>query len=400
MSEISAFLLSVLESSADAIIALAVDGRITYGNPAVEHIYGYTTRELEGCPVSRLSLPERSDEVPLILARIFNGEKVRHFQTLHLKKNGNVFPVSLSISPLVDKDGQIVGASFIVRDLSQQLTFKKTLHETEQRYQQLKSSLELAQHVQKRLLPAVANIRCNLDLCAKTLFCEDLGGDYYDFFTACAGDDRTLRLAVGDVSGHGTAAALLMAMAKGSLQAEFEHNPANLAAVLGALNRYFYQGTGTEGMFMTLFLAAIDLSSFQLCWASAGQGPVYVYHPQEQYFEELDTTGTPLGVLPDDDYQAKTKQLSGGDILLIGTDGLWEARNQEGEMFSVERFRQLLATWHHKTAAEICSQMLARVKKFTGQKAQEDDMSLMIIKIPARPLLAEAAVSRNEADCP
>ena len=105
--------------------------------------------------------------------------------------------------------------------------------------------------------------------------------------------EKILRLAVGDVSGHGTAAALLMAMAKGALQAEIEHSPDNLVEVLRRLNRFFYQDTGSEGMFMTLFLARLDVRAMELNWCSAGQGPVYVYHPQEQYFEELDSTGHP-----------------------------------------------------------------------------------------------------------
>ncbi len=387
MTEHNSFLLSAVESSADAIIALTPDGHIAYCNPAVEAIYGYSGQELIGRSVTCLSLPERADEIPLILNRILNGERVRHFQTIHLNKSGTSVPVSLSISPIINSAEQIVGASFISRDLSHQMSFKLTLHETAQRYEKLKTSLELAQHVQKRLLPCDAALTADLDICARTHYCEDLGGDYYDFFSLPGQKEKILRLAVGDVSGHGTAAALLMAMAKGALQAEIEHSPDNLVEVLRRLNRFFYQDTGSEGMFMTLFLARLDVRSMDLNWCSAGQGPVYVYHPQEQYFEELDSTGTPLGVLPDDAYSSRSKRLAPEDILIVGTDGLWEARNSQGEMFSIERFRQLLATWHHKTAAEICTQMLARVQSFTASQQLSDDISLVIVKIPPAPLL-------------
>ena len=84
--------------------------------------------------------------------------------------------------------------------------------------------------------------------------------------------------------------------------------------------------------------------------------------------------------------------LRNDDILIIGTDGLWEARNPKGEMFSIERVRQLLATWHHKTAEEIGEGILARVKSFTARDELDDDTSLMIIKVPVRPQLTSTSL--------
>jgi sigma-B regulation protein RsbU (phosphoserine phosphatase) len=388
MNEINSFLLSVVESSADAIIGIRLDGHIFCCNPAVANIYGYSASELKGLAISKLSLPERIDEAPLILSRIFNGERVRHFQTIHRKKDGSLFPVSLSISPVLDNFEHIAGASCIIRDLSHQLSFEKNLQVLEERYQKMKSSLELAQQVQKRLLPNLNTIDSRLDVYAKTLNCEDVGGDYYDFFSPTVTNGNILGLAVGDVSGHGTAAALLMAMAKGVLQAEVEHFPFDMAAVSERMNRFFCLNTGNEGLFMTLFLALIDVRAQLLSWCSAGQGPVYIYHSAGQYFEQLESTGVPLGVVEDTSFNSKTTALRSGDILIVGTDGLWEARNSAGEMFSVERFRQMMATWYLKTAEEICTQMLMRVKQFTVQDKLEDDISLLIVKMPQQPLLA------------
>ena len=85
MDEISSFLLSVIESSSDAIVGLKLDGIVISWNSGAERIYGRPASEMVGKPITRLSLPDRSDETPLILARIFNGERIRHFQTTHLK---------------------------------------------------------------------------------------------------------------------------------------------------------------------------------------------------------------------------------------------------------------------------------------------------------------------------
>lgn len=390
MDEISSFLLSVIESSSDAIVGLKPDGIVISWNSGAERIYGCPASEMVGKPITRLSLPDRSDETPLILARILNGERIRHFQTTHQKKGGIPIPVSLSISPVVDTFGRIVGASFIARDLSHQLTFEKTLQETEQRYHKLKSSLELAHQIQQTLLPRVTDFSCDLDIHVKTVYSEDIGGDYYDFFGTQTSPGQFIGLAVGDVSGHGTGAALLMAMTKGVLQAEVEHSPFDLTTIMGRLNQFFCR-YAESGKLMTLFLALVDVRPRLLNWCSAGQGPVYIYHPEDQCFDELSCTGPPLGVLEGTEFQCKSLMLRDGDVLIIGTDGLWEARNPQGEMFSVERVRQLLATWHHKKAEEICEGILSRVKSFTGRDEQDDDTSLMIVKVPIRPQLTNTS---------
>ena len=384
MNEISSFLLSIVESSDDAIIGLNPDGSIVSWNPAAARIYGWSAADIIGMPINRLTLPDRDWETSLIIKRILSGERIRHFQTIHLKKGGIPLSVSLSISPVIDNFERIVGASFIARDLSQQFAFEKNLHELEKRYHNLKASLELAHHIQETLLPPADDRMSGLDIHVRTLYSEAVGGDYYDFFYPASPDaGRFLGLVVGDVSGHGTGAALLMAMAKGALQAEVEHFPYDLVSVMSRLNQFFWQHA-EDDMFMTLFMALVDMRSRLLSWCSAGQGPVYLYHSQEQYFEELGCTGTPLGVLDNGGFECQSTELKDDDILIVGTDGIWQARNLADEMFSVERFRQVLATWHHKKATDICERMLSRVKKFTSRDRLDDDATLMIVKVPGR----------------
>ncbi len=389
MDEVSSFLLSVIESSGDAIVGLDLGGRIISWNAGAELIYGYSAAEMLSRPVSHLALPDRTDETVEILARILRGERIQHFQVTHLKKGGIPVPVSLSISPVFDRLKRIVGASFIARDLSDQFAYEKNLHETEQRYRKLKTSLELAHQIQETLLPSVDDLACDLDLHVKTLYSEEIGGDYYDFFRPENFPEHILGIAVGDVTGHGTGAALLMAMAKGVLQTEVEHTPFELVLLMRSLNQFFYRYV-KEGRLMTLFLALVDARTRSLSWCSAGQGPVYLYHTKEQCFEELPCTGPPLGVLDDAEYENRFLLLKSDDILIIGTDGLWEARNPQGEMFSIERVRLLLATWHDRSAREICEGILARVKSFSAQDQLDDDTSLMIIKVPTRPQLTDS----------
>lgn len=383
IDEVSSFLLSVVSSSSDAIIGLDPEGRIISWNPGAEQIYGWLSDEMVGKLVVRLSLSDQIKETNLILKRVLAGERIRHFQTYHLTQSQHPIPVSLSIFPVVNRENRIVGASFIARDLSHQFSYEKNLHDVEQRYQKLKTSLELARDIQERLLPQENRSSDGLDIYAKTLYSEDVGGDYYDFFGPEVTSDHLLGVAVGDVTGHGTGAALLMAMAKGVLQTEVEHALYDLPTVMKRLN-YFFCHQAEAGMLMTLFLAMLDKTSGELQWCSSGQGPVYIYHPREQFFEELTCTGVPLGVLKESEFEKLSTQLNVGDILIVGTDGLWEARNDLDEMFSVERFRQVLATWHHKAAEEICTHMLNHVKTFMGREEPDDDMTLLIVKRPVR----------------
>ncbi len=386
MDEIRSFLLAIIESSADAIVGLRNDGDIISWNPGATRLYGYSAEEMIATPISRLFLPDRLEELGLLLTKVRKGEQLRHFQSTHLRKGGIPTPVSLSLSPVFDPFDRVVGASFIARDLSERFLIERSLHDTEQRFRQLESSLELARHIQETLLPSPEELEVDLDLYVRTLYSEAIGGDYYDIFSPRKQPEHLTGLAVGDVSGHGTGAALLMAMAKGVLQAEVEHFPLDLVAIMNRLNRFFCRFV-EAGRMMTLFLALIDERSRMLSWCSAGQGPVYVYRYQAQYFEELPCTGPPLGALDAVEYECRALELHDNDILVIGTDGLWEARNPEGEMFTIERVRQLLATWQHKPAREICEGILARVQEFHRRERLEDDTSLMIVKIPTRPQL-------------
>jgi PAS domain S-box-containing protein len=110
---------AIVESSDDAIISKALDGTITSWNPAAERMFGYTAEEIVGRPISVLMPPERHDDLEAILGRIRRGERVEHYETVRVAKNGRRIEVSLSVSPVKDREGRIVGAAKIARDISE-----------------------------------------------------------------------------------------------------------------------------------------------------------------------------------------------------------------------------------------------------------------------------------------
>ncbi|QOY90298.1 hybrid sensor histidine kinase/response regulator [Paludibaculum fermentans] len=134
MSISSAYLASIIESSDDAIISKTLDGTVTSWNLAAEQIFGYTAAEMIGSPISLILPPDRQGEMQSILEKIKRGERIQHFETVRRKKNGQLVPVSLSISPILGDDGQVVGAAKIARDITERLARASKLREIEERY--------------------------------------------------------------------------------------------------------------------------------------------------------------------------------------------------------------------------------------------------------------------------
>jgi PAS domain S-box-containing protein len=113
------WLAAIVESSDDAIVSKALDGTITSWNPAAERLFGYTAEEAIGRPIWILAAPDRKNEMPAILERIRRGEKIEHFETVRRHKDGSLIDISLTVSPIHDEKGRIVGASKIARDISE-----------------------------------------------------------------------------------------------------------------------------------------------------------------------------------------------------------------------------------------------------------------------------------------
>ncbi len=132
-SAVQNVLAAIVESSADAIISKDLDGRIQTWNRAAERLFGYSAEEVIGKPVSILAPPERTNEMPEILARVTRGERVEHYETVRQRKDGSTLHVALTVSPIRDSSGLIIGASKILRDISGRIAAEKALRESEER---------------------------------------------------------------------------------------------------------------------------------------------------------------------------------------------------------------------------------------------------------------------------
>ncbi len=245
----------------------------------------------------------------------------------------------------------------------------------------LKSSLNLAMEVQQNLLPQQYTALPGLDVAGASSYCNETGGDYYDYLEVCCRESRQFALAVGDVSGHGVSAALLMASARAFLRCRMTQ-PGSAADIITDVNRLVTVDTRESGHFMTLFYAEIDPSAKVLRWVRAGHDPAFLYDPAANAVEELQGEGVALGVDADFTYRQSSRQgLAPGQILLVGTDGIWEARDDAGRMFGKDRLTDLMREHSGKSSSDLLQAVMSALSDFRGAARQEDDVTLVVVKL-------------------
>lgn len=243
----------------------------------------------------------------------------------------------------------------------------------------LQTDLEGAKDVQRAFFPPpTLSIPC--------LSCEafyqpahDIGGDYYDFLPL---QGERWGIAIGDVSGKGIGAALIMASLQGSLRAQALHPHSDLSLLISDVNRLVYDSSPTH-FFATLFYAEYQPATRVLRYVNAGHNPPVVLRPQHGRCEifRLKAGAVPVGIFSDAQFTTATFQLQIGDALIGYTDGITEVENHEGEFMGEEAFEKLLSSCASGQPKEIMERILDGVAGFAGGQRQRDDMTLVVMKV-------------------
>lgn len=245
----------------------------------------------------------------------------------------------------------------------------------------MRRSLDLAKEIQQRLLPVDNPCFNGLDVAGRSIYCDQTGGDYFDFFDLHHMEQGSVGLVVGDVAGHGIPSALLMATARAFLRLR-SFLPGSLAQVVGDVNRQLSMDLGGSGQFMTLYYMVLNPARQSLRWVRAGHDAAILYDPQKDQFEALYGSGLALGVDPDFNYvEAAKNGLKAGQVILIGTDGIWEARNRQGRMFGKKALYQVIRENHHASAGQIIDAVIDTLGRHQIGRAPEDDVTLVVLKL-------------------
>jgi sigma-B regulation protein RsbU (phosphoserine phosphatase) len=246
----------------------------------------------------------------------------------------------------------------------------------EARFQQerLERELQLAMEIQQRFQPTAPPIVSGYEFQGISFPCYEIGGDYYDFIKR---DDGRLVIALGDVSGKGTAAALLMSSLHASIHAQTGSHD-TLVQTISAVNRYLAENIPSN-RFVTLFYAELDPDSGALSFLNAGHNPPLIVHAAGTV-EQLASGGLPLGIKADADYREGRTTLQPGDVLVIYSDGVTEAASPNGEEFGPTRLYEVVSRNVEASAAGIRDRIESALTKFSQGTQAADDITLVIVK--------------------
>lgn len=253
--------------------------------------------------------------------------------------------------------------------------------------ERVKAEIDAANRIQAALLPDSAPDVAGALFVSHYRSATEIGGDYFDFLPL---KDGNIGLAFGDVAGHGLTSGIVMAMAKAALLVQVDHDPSP-TRVMNVLNDIVMK-TAPRRMLMTFFFGILDSENHSLRFSSAGHLDPYVYRAREKKLETLSAWGFPLGVRRRDPFRELQAQFEPGDRLILYSDGLIEAVDDDGAPFGFSRFEAVLQQKGALSAEEIKKEILQSVRRFTSNRPPEDDQTLVVISFEQ---LGEAELSRS-----
>lgn len=240
--------------------------------------------------------------------------------------------------------------------------------------EKLEAELRIARSIQQRLLPQSPPEVSGYEVAGSSVSAREVGGDYFDYLVF---DPKTVGLAIGDVSGKGITAALLMANLQASLRA-FAREPSGISDVLSQLNTHLHRTTSPE-MYATFFYGILDSEGHVFSFANAGHNPPVLVRSSGEV-ELLETGGLPLGMLEGFPYEEGKVEIAPGDVLVLYTDGVTEAENADGDQLGDERFKEAVVSWRSESAEAVKERILRAVEEFAAGHEQSDDLTLITLK--------------------
>jgi sigma-B regulation protein RsbU (phosphoserine phosphatase) len=353
----------IVETAGEGFILMDQNLVIVDVNEAYCRMLGYSAEEILG----KTPLDFASNEFKQFM--ITNRQDIlsREYRVIEgesISKDGRKVPILIHGNTLRNDKGDVIGNMAFVTDMTEH-----------------KKALALAGEVQKSLLPQAEPQVQGLDIAGRNISCDEIGGDYFDFLWRQEYPDAYFSVIVGDITGHGVDAALLMTAARAFLRMRASQS-GSISQIVTEMNRHLSQDVLDTGRFMTLFYLTLDPQEDQIGWVRAGHDPAIIYDPARDAFEELKGSGIALGVDENFTYSENHKTgLSEGLIIAVGTDGIWETCNHEGEMFGKERFREIIRQNANAGARHILNAVYDELNQFAKGLKAEDDITLVIVKV-------------------
>ena len=356
----------LFNSAPEAIILHDNNDVVVDVNDEFTRMFGYRREEAIGRLINDLvASPEYKDEAAGLSSKVIHGERVE-LESRRKRKDGTLIDVSILGAPIVH-EGTQMAIYAIYRDITEH-------RKAEEARIRLKEESRMARNIQTNLLPKSNPEITGYDLAGKNISALNVGGDYYDFIRL---DDHRLAIGLGDVSGKGLAASLVMANLQATIRglALFDPDPKDC---LERANKLLFRSTDAR-TFVSLFYGVLDTQAHMLCYASAGQDlPILFSAGRKPVL--LRSRGIALGIKEDVTYAKEEICILPGDRLLIYTDGVSEAMNGNMEEFGKEKLQNLVQRAEGESAAAVIERILGAVGAHVHDATQSDDMTIVLLQ--------------------
>ncbi len=300
-----------------------------------------------------------------------------HFLCLPLGAPNNLLGILLLISSrrqFLEEDRNLltVVANQVYTVIENARLYKEALDK-----QAMERDMQLATDIQKRLLPSKLPTFPGIDIGARNIPAKSVGGDYFDVLILDNG--KKLGLVIADVAGKGVSAAMIMSMTRSLLRAEvFDHDKPS--EVLSSLNELLLDDIDPN-LYVTMFYARLDLDTLAMEYSKAGHNPPLIFHTDTGELDALDVPGLFLGMFKEGFYQDRITTLQYGDTLILYTDGVIEALNENEEKYGLDRMIGLIKDNQELDAQSLVDKIFSNIQKYVGRMPIYDDLTLVIVNL-------------------
>ncbi|MGD0293786.1 MAG: SpoIIE family protein phosphatase [Terracidiphilus sp.] len=354
-----------VEQTADSIVITDHHGTIQYVNPAFEVITGYERQEVVGKTPSILKSNLHDKEFyNRLWGQILQGEDFRG-TLVDRKKSGELYWAEQTISPIKDSEGVISHFVSVCKDIT-----------ALRKQQEGELQLQMARNVQQRFYNCATMCATGFDIASATYPAKEACGDYLD---AISMPDGRVCIGIGDVSGHGLDSALVMALTRAYVRS-FAQVEADVAKILSRVNQMLIADL-EDARFVTMLLVCLDGNNGCLSYASAGHVSGFLMNGSGEIDHVLESTGPPLGLLPDSNFVTSTIPLASQHLVILLTDGTTEMATSEDEEFGTEGVIEYVRAHQQDSAYDLVNGIYQAARSFAGDHPQQDDVTGVIVRV-------------------
>jgi len=360
------YLENLFNSAPEAIVWHDVNDIVVNVNEEFTRMFGYSRGETIGRPINELVAPDEFlNEATLLSKEVVHGERVEA-DSKRKRKDGTLIDVSIMGAPIFHQ-GKQIGVFAIYRDITERK--KAEVARIRQR-----EEARMARDIQMNFLPKSNPEMKGYDIAGKSIQALNVGGDYYDFISL---DPYRLAIGIGDVSGNGLAASLVMANVQATIRGQslFDSDPAQC---LQRANKLLFRSTDSR-TFVSLFYGILDVRTHVLSYANAGQDLPIIFAASGES-TELKTRGIALGMKADAVYVTEELVLKEDELILFYTDGISEAMNYRREEFGGRKLREIVQDHRTDSAGSIIETIITAVQSHVGHASLGDDMTVVFLK--------------------